>query len=413
MSKFNNYLGLPPLNGLEPTLHDYRHAARLFSDDGQARAPKYGFLYYVQFIINTNASANELDKNIGLFVKKIDLPKFTIKTETVNQYNRKTQVHTGLTYSPVSIEFHDDSSNITNNLWHSYYISHIADGNYKTKTNVPRQFKDTKFSDTDYEYGMYTRKDSESFFERVDIYVFHHNTDNHTMVSLINPKITEWKHDSLTSAETKVLQNSMTLVYENVLYHTNSGNSKIPGFVNEFYDPNQSPLKMGGNSNNDPNANEELAIRPGNAAIFNQPQLARQGSSVFDKTGNARQYNIPPQKASLFDKSGKPRQYGYINPPYRTNNQLLDIAAILAKDYLQKNGLGRVGPKGYNIASGALNYSVREPAGKFYEQPTNQYNPGVVNLPGGIGVNVFKGINTSVDGKLRVNPAAIIFPPKR
>ena len=42
--------------------------------------------------------------------------------------------------------------------------------------------------------------------------------------------------------------------------------------------------------------------------------------------------------------------------------------------------------------------------------PPTQNQPGIFNLPGGVGINIFKGINTTVDGKIRANPAAIILP---
>jgi hypothetical protein len=50
--------------------------------------------------------------------------------------------------------------------------------------------------------------------------------------------------------------------------------------------------------------------------------------------------------------------------------------------------------------------------GKYASPPSTQSQPGILNLPGGIGINIFKGINTSVDGKIRANPAAIIFPKR-
>ncbi len=98
------------------SLRDYKHASNLYVNDNQIRSPKLGFLYYVKFIINRDAQVSEVDSNVGVFVKKIDLPKFQLKTETLNQYNRKTQVHTGLSYNPVTIDFHDDTIGITNSL---------------------------------------------------------------------------------------------------------------------------------------------------------------------------------------------------------------------------------------------------------------------------------------------------------
>lgn len=418
MSKFNNYLSLGNIQG-DPYLKDYRHASHFYVENNHSRAPKYGFLYYVNFIINQDVAIDTIDKNLGMYVKKIDLPRFSIKTEMVNQYNRKTQVHTGLTYSPVSIDFHDDNDDVTNELWSSYYKNLIADGNYnQDQREIPEQFADTKYGTKDFEYGIYNRGKKERFFQRIDIYLLHHTHQEHTLISLINPKITEWKHDSVNQSESsKVLQNTMTVVYENVLYYSGSHKENIerlPGYYNEFYDKEPSPLKIGGNPKNDTTVTNGKIQRPGNAAIFDRQQApVSTGNPLFDKAGRARAYNIPARQQTLFDRPGKPQQYGVINSPNNIKNPLLDIVSILAKNYVNQNGLGRVGVKGYNIASSAVNYAVKSPAGKYYDPPTNQYVPGVFNLPGGVGVNVFKGFNTGVDGKIRVNPAAIIFPPKR
>lgn len=428
MSKSNNFLGIGnTVSGLVdgnktpgiPRLQDYRHASRFYIDDYQVRAPKYGFLYYVNFLINQQALVGEINRNIGMYVKKVDLPKFSIKTEMLNQYNRKTQINTAITYSPISIDFHDDNAGYTNDLWASYYKHTFADGNYDQETtNIPKQFTDTKYGNVDYEYGMYNRGVAGSFFERIDIYVLHHTHHDHTLISIINPKITEWRHDTLNQSDGgKVLQNSMTLVYENVLYYRGNHNNSIdtiPNYKNEFYDPSQSPLSIGGNRQTNANVNIGASLRPSNAVIFDRQQApAISGNPLYDKPGRARLYNNPTKRHSFFDVPNAPRQYGLVNPPRRLKNPLLDIASILAKDYVNKNGLGRVGPKGYNIASSVLNNSIRDPAGKYYEPPSNQYVPGVFNLPGGIGINVFKALNTGVDGKIRVNPAAILFPPKR
>ena len=68
---------------------------------------------------------------------------------------------------------------------------------------------------------------------------------------------------------------------------------------------------------------------------------------------------------------------------------------------------------GYTIASSALQAATNSGAGKYYDPPSTQAVPGLFQLPGGVGINIFKGLNTSVDGKLRINPAAIVFPSKR
>jgi hypothetical protein len=167
----NNYLSssAPDNDNGRDIFHDYRHASRLYVEDLQARAPKYGFLYYVNFVINRSATLSDINQNVGMFVRRIDLPRFSVKTETMNQYNRKTVVQTKLEYSPINMDFHDDNSDITNSLWINYYRNSFADSRYEENdTDVPTGFGDTKYGDIDYTYGVYDRGVARSFFKKID-----------------------------------------------------------------------------------------------------------------------------------------------------------------------------------------------------------------------------------------------------
>ena len=119
---FTNFLG-GVVNGIfgdSPNLKDYQHADRVYVKNNYARTPKLGFLYFVVFNINRQAVKDATwlknQTEVGILVKKIDLPKFDVTTEIVNQYNRKTVVQTSLKYQPISVDFHDDNSDITHNF---------------------------------------------------------------------------------------------------------------------------------------------------------------------------------------------------------------------------------------------------------------------------------------------------------
>ena len=371
---FNNFLSSTGYIRGNPTLKDYQHASRLYVDDNYAYSPKLGFLYYVVFNINSDAVIDQQWRNtglldVGLLVKKIDLPKFTMATETLNQYNRKTVVQTKLTYTPVSVEFHDDNFDIINKLWINYYKHYFADSTYTSSGGVPTAFTDTKYGRTDYQYGMYDNHTKIPFFTSVDIYSLHQQ--NFTKVTLINPKITEWAHDSLNQSEgNKIMQNRMSVSYENVLYDYGQivAEKNPPGFTSVYYDKTPSPVAIAGNPTNYATAS----------------------------TG--------------FDKPGAQRIFGKVGGTYKSPNPLLDIASILAKNYLNTNGVVRTKAGTYNIASGVLGSLSKTAPGKYAEPPNTESQPGILNLPGGVGINIFKAFNTSVDGKIRANPAAILFP---
>ena len=231
----------------------YSHATGLYVNDTYARAPKFGFLYFVSFDINSDAIIDPIwgdnfRKDLGLLVRKIDLPKFKIKTEVINQYNRKTQVPTSLTYDPVNIEFHDDNSEITNGLWKNYYKYHVADSNYGDQKGGIQSFSDTKYGTSDYSYGLDSYQ-NKRFFNAVDIYVLHQQ--NFTQITLINPKISGWDHDTLDQdVGNSVLKNKMTLVYEDVLYNQGKivKEDQPLGFAARYYNNVPSPITVGGST---------------------------------------------------------------------------------------------------------------------------------------------------------------------
>jgi hypothetical protein len=382
MPAINNFLSL---TGNE-VIRDYQHASQLYVTDNYAKAPKLGFIYFVQININPDAIIDESwAKNrtdVGLLAKRVDLPKFSVSTETINQYNRKTVVQTKLNYQPITIELHDDNSDLTHKFWVNYYKHYYADGNYNDNTvskisgkGIPESFRDTKFGTTDYVYGRYDRGTIGEFLESIDIFVLHQG--KFTQYTLVNPKITEWAHDSVNQSESgKILQNRLTVAYENVFYQEGEIETGIApaGWALSYYDRAGSPLALAGNPRNSP---------------------------------------VYTRAKSDFDKPGPSRVYGTVGGQFKSQNPLLNIGEILAKNYLNKKGLGKLGPVGYTIAGGVLGQTLGGGPGKYSSPPPTQNQPGVFNLPGGVGINIFKGLNTSVDGKVRANPAAIILPPKR
>jgi len=344
-------------------LRDFRHANRLYLSDSYARTPKIGFLYFVSFKVNSKAVVDSTwfakgngPNEVGLLAKRVDLPKFKIDTETLNQYNRKTVVQTKLSYNSISMELHDDISNLTHNLWVNYFKHYYADGNYGTsesnktnKTTGAAAFSDTKYGAKDYTYGRYNRGDGKigEFFTSIDIYVLH--SGYFTRYTLVNPKIIDWAHDTVDQSEDgKVLKNKLSISYENVIY--------VDGKITKSTPDNWT-------------------------AIFYDNETSPNG------------------------KTGTGRGGGF----FSSSNPLLQIGSILGKNYVNKNGLGKLGPLGYNIAGGVMGAISGIGKGTSSSSAPGASQPGIFKLPGGAGINIFKAINTSINGKITANPAAIIF----
>lgn len=255
---FTNFLGQVFNSGTQ--LKDYAHASRLYVDDFYRLAPKQGFMYYVIFEINDNKNqiVSEFKikngREVGLLVKNIDLPKFKISTETVNQYNRKTQIQTKLEYQPVTVTFHDDHNNTTTSLWKAYFNYYFRDGRNTSGLTSPPNFGDTKYKlpgamigDTT-EYGLNSDQTG-PFFSSIQI--FQLNRKQFTAYKLVNPLISNWDHDKMDQTQSKLLENRMTVVYETVIYATGQVKAGDPGgFAEIHYDNVPGPLSVFGNGNN-------------------------------------------------------------------------------------------------------------------------------------------------------------------
>jgi hypothetical protein len=354
---FTNFLGGVVGGTFGPTgnLRDYQHANRLYVQNSYARAPKFGFLYFVNFGINPAAIVNPQWgirglSDVGFLVKKIDLPKFSISNEIINQYNKKTVVQTGIKYNPISMEFHDDNSDITTGLWTNYYKYYYADSVYgdRNKNSLIPAFNNkgsgTKYGGTDYSYGL-NNGQADPFFRNISVYVLHQH--RFTKIQLVNPLVTEWAHDNLDQENsTKIMSNRMTLAYENVIYSTGriKKGTDSAEFTALHYDNTPSPLSVSGN---------------GSATLFGAGGVLAGADSVFESLSdgnylgaaiqaattlrNARNITAASLKTEAYSIAG-----GVLGTIAAQGNQPGGIAGA-AITGVQQSGLGVLGTVGVKL----------------------------------------------------------------
>lgn len=362
---FNNFLGgvVNGLFGRGPIMKDYQHADRVYVKNNYARTPKLGFLYFVAFNLNNDALpadsrwGKEGYKEVGLLVKRIDLPKFQIETEAVNQYNRKTVVQKTLKYNPITIDFHDDNSNITRDFWKAYFQYYYTDSKYGNRISnkgTPQEFANTKYWTQSYDYGLNSNQ-KKPFIESIDIFVLHQQ--KFTQYKLINPLISDWNHDSLDQADgTKILTNKMTVAYETVMFKEGRVTKTEPErFSAIYYDTAPSPLSIAGN---------------GSKSLFGPGGIIAGATAVLDG-----------------DRS------------------LLERAIIGANVVRNARSVTKGGLKaeGYSILTGVLGniqQTGNQPGGvgSAIQNGINQR---------GIGINIFSGQNSSVNGTTPTTPSKI------
>lgn len=285
-------------------LRDYTHASKTFRTNGYELAPRYKFLFHTFFNLNTSAIPalqaafdNGDQASIGLSVKTVDLPSYSISVDTLNQYNRKRLVQSKIEYQPVTLTFNDDGGDLIRNLWYNYFSYYYKDpsqkyegvantnGNSGNLQTTPAGFgyntRDTYSNDRfvndwgyigeSYQDGTYSPEGKPPFFRDIKIY----GLDQHKFAAyvLINPMITEWRHDTYDYSQGNgTMMHTVTIRYETVKYYSGAiGASRPDTNVVGFADPNRYDTTL-----------SSLA-RPGSqATILGQGGLLDAGIGIYE-----------------------------------------------------------------------------------------------------------------------------------
>lgn len=284
-SKDNSFLD-QLLNGLsnpKGNLGSWQHAARTFQDDYFRLAPKSKFLYHVFFDINTSAlkSLNlkyQHQNEIGLLVKSADLPKFTLKTQTLNQYNRKKVVTMDHELMPINIKFHDDRAHIINTMWQNYYAYYFSD---PSAAKTPGAYSRNAMKSSNYIRTTYGLDNGSSipFFNKIVLYQL--NKREYVSYTLINPVISSFSHDQVQSSDqgSAGAENNMTISYEAVSYDVGSiRGGRVKGFAVDHYDKAPSPLSAAGG---------------GTSSIFGPGGVVEGAADVLDSLASGEAFDSP------------------------------------------------------------------------------------------------------------------------
>lgn len=244
--QFNGWRSfLPNLN-----LKDFRHASRMFVDDAHARAPKFKFLYYVDIETNPSVFSQGFGSGqklgLNMLIKRCDLPSYDFSMNERNAYNKRTYNYARIKYNPINIYFHDDTSNIVNAFWRSYYQYMVQDGNLGAA-----RFQDDKYKNRNFvNYGIdESRRALEGRNPLTSITIYCLSGKKFTGFKLINPVIDSWKHDTVDAGTGDgLLEQSARVLYESVEMSAGRISFDSPkGFATIHYDQEPSPLKLPGN----------------------------------------------------------------------------------------------------------------------------------------------------------------------
>ena len=257
MPKINNFL-----QGFQdnlPGMKDFRHASRLYLDDHYKLMPKQKFLFHVVLTTDESLFFDKFSQNerheLNMLVKKCDLPRYNMGLEEKHQYNKKFYLATRVQYEAINITFHDDHADTVNAFWKKYFEYNIADPVAMNSDLAISDTKDDYYDDyknrKTNKFGMDTPKQTKKpYLKNIEIFLLH--KQRFTSMTLVNPVIGSFSHDSLDQAGgTEVLQNTMQVMYETVIYKSGIiSKNTVPGFATVHYDHEPSPLTvLGGGTN--------------------------------------------------------------------------------------------------------------------------------------------------------------------
>lgn len=269
-------------------LKDYTHASKTFRANGYELAPRYKFLFHVYFNLNTDVvgGISRLrqvfdptdQKNIGLMVKTVQLPSYAISVDVMNQYNRKRLIQKQIEYNPCQFTFHDDGNDLVRNMWYNYFAYYYKDptqqywqvpvtqgsmgpsgngGDPKLSYNGrdiyddERTVNDWGFVGESYSDGPTSTSGKPPFFKDITIFGLANGPEGHQFCAyvLINPLITEWRHDTYDYSQGGgLMEHQMTVRFETVKYYQGkmdgaNASDIVTGFARpDRYDTQRSPL---------------------------------------------------------------------------------------------------------------------------------------------------------------------------
>lgn len=284
-------------------LRDYTHASRTFTTNSYELKPRFKFLFHVSFTINVQqipylrgVFGNDDIQELSLLVKTVDLPKYNVATETLNQYNRKRIVQTKVDYQPVTMTFHDDGGDNSRKLWYYYFSYYFKDPaqqylapnatngslgasanrqagfgyNNRDIYNDILQVKDWGYSGETWNDGTSATGGKPPFFR--DIRIYGMDQRKYAEYVLINPIISNWSHDQYDYSQgAGTMQHSMTINYETVKYYEGAiGASRPDTNVQGFADPSHYDTRL-----------SPIARPGGNQTVFGQGGLLDAGLGVL------------------------------------------------------------------------------------------------------------------------------------
>lgn len=214
-------------NGTPLLLRNSRYAT-VVTKTGQSilAMPRQRFMFYATFTPGNGIPYGLRDfssytQGFAFQISKVDRPKFNLDVKTLNQYNRKRLVYTGIEYDNITITFHDTVDDRVLRVWRDYYQWFFGDGRSKGQgTTVPQAWNGpviTKDMPLNNGWGFCppnTDPYKTNFFDTLDVYTFYGK--KYTQMRMYNPKIVNIEFEQMDTESSALATATMTIRHEGV-----------------------------------------------------------------------------------------------------------------------------------------------------------------------------------------------------
>jgi len=189
------------------------------------RVPRYRYMFYVNFIVNSDplvinqsflSKLGTWQNGISFKIKTIDKPKVDLTTVELNQYNRKRYAYTKVEYQPFTVRLHDTVDNTQLNMWREYFTYYFGDSRTKTATDMSSSTVGGTFADST-GWGFRPLGEDISFFSRIELYSLFGK--QYTRTTYLNPRITNIDWEQYDSSNSDPEEVTITFKYEAIEYN--------------------------------------------------------------------------------------------------------------------------------------------------------------------------------------------------
>lgn len=186
--------------------------------------PRQKFQFFASFTPGkslSNANFSSWQTGFAFQIQRVDRVKASPQVKSLNQYNRKRLIHTGIEYADLSMTLHDTVDDRVLRVWRDYHKWYFGDGRPKNKTTtwnsgVIRSRESFAVSNG---WGFSPPRDNNqdtNYFDTLDVYTFYGK--KFTQVRFYNPKIESINFDSMDMTSSELATVDMTIKHEGFTY---------------------------------------------------------------------------------------------------------------------------------------------------------------------------------------------------